>query len=1021
MNQAQQNENCQTVMTSVLQELQPLFTAIQKIQQNTVPLQLSRQQLPLFAAAWQPQPRQKVLMVDLSARQAAALHATLVAWAELFDTSDHWHLINGHLTDQERHGLVQTDLSRAVHHLMGASNQACFVVPASLADTSFPDHKKYEQASLRLTIGEKGALTALSARLVSMGFTRQGRAAEPGSFAVAGERITLNHPAIDGQYELSLYGNSLESLAHIKGGRRYAVSSITVPPVAFPETNAPWKKLTPYFSLIRPSFLTALHGHFTIETDALFPAHDFPFHPKPVAKVLRSQKTRAVFYDNFDRVNQSIRRHSGGPVLWCPSSLASQTVALASPSLVLVSEQALFPRHIPDVSPISYQKGIELIAQLTVGQPAVHSDHGVGIFEGLQQRAVSGSPQEYLVLRYAAGDALSVPVTYAHKVTPYIGSTIPKVQRLGGVFWHSVKAKARQDAERFASELLNIARRRAAVTRPALRLDRALDVAVDRSSGYTLTPDQERTWQEVASDLMRPQPMNRLLVGDVGFGKTEIALRAAAQAVASGRQVALLAPTTILVEQHGRTFASRLPHLEDRIVTLSRFASPALQKKIRQRLADGTVSVAIGTHALLSIHTRWHNLGLIIIDEEQRFGVRQKEHFKKIRAEVDVLSMSATPIPRTLSIALAGLQDLSLITTPPEGRQAIETIVGPDTDRQLARAIAEEMKRGGQIYVVAPRVRKLSEIEQRLRRLVPAARIARAHGKIESRELAAVMERLAAGQIDVLLSSNIIGSGIDLPNVNTIIVLQAPQFGLSELYQLRGRVGRRSARGFAYFLYGQNELSPAQRRRLAALTEAARLGSGWELARRDLEIRGAGNLLGAEQSGTVNTVGVQLYLDLIHDAIAEQSNEPHRRDINIELPLPAIIPAHYIANLQQRTRWYLRLSRAHSMDELAEQTEELERAFGPMPPETKNLIAILRLQHAAAAAGITAITADTITPPQQPAFQRVALKSHHLPRLLSRLATLGHGTVRNETFIIDVPSITPQFIATLTRSLQTAA
>lgn len=663
-----------------------------------------------------------------------------------------------------------------------------------------------------------------------------------------------------------------------------------------------------------------------------------------------------------------------------PVQFPTTTVPLAT--LQPMNTFDLPPFLVPSTSaaptaPISRESAFELIGSLEVGQPAVHIDHGIGIYEGMQRKSTNQVESEYIVLQYAAGDVLFVPVEFAHKVTPYIGEGTPTVHRLGGTVWAKTKRKAKEEAAAFAHELLKVAGERRRAQRPPYTLRPHVEEELTRTFPYELTPDQARTWQEVRHDMRSEHPIDRLIVGDVGFGKTEIAVRAARHVVENDRQVALIAPTTLLVQQHADTLRQRLPKIAKEIGVLSRFTSPAQARQLKQHIASGHIKIAIGTHALLSSSLAWPNLGLVIIDEEQKFGVRHKEHFKKLRASVDILSLSATPIPRTLAMALSGLRELSLIQTAPVGRQAVVTQIGPWTEHVLDRAIAAELARQGQTYIVAAKIAHLPFIQRYMSDRFPDARVGLAHGQLDSRRLASVMHDFDTGHLDILVSSNIVENGLDLPNANTLIVWNATYFGLADLYQLRGRVGRRDRQGFAYFFYQQQELTPLQRQRLASLTEASRLGQGWTIARRDLEIRGAGSLLGAKQHGAANEVGVQLYLDLINQAMQSTDSQPQagpRAEIN--LPLSSFLPASYIPSTSERAQWYQRLSRARVSD-LDTYAEQLAQRFGPLPEATQNLLLQLKLQHAAGAAGITKIDAVRITPPGDTPFFRVTLHASH--------------------------------------------
>lgn len=674
-------------------------------------------------------------------------------------------------------------------------------------------------------------------------------------------------------------------------------------------------------------------------------------------------------------------------------------------------------------SPINTAQGFELIGQLKTNHPAVHRDHGIGIYEGLQSRVINQQTKDYIVLRYAEGDTLSVPVEFAHKVTAYVGSGHPPIHRLSqAALWQKNKRQATADAAAFAKELLTIASHRQNSQRSPYQVSPSTENLLDTNFPYQLTPDQVAAWTEVKQDLLKNTPADRLIVGDVGFGKTEIALRAAYHVATSadlpaGRQVALIAPTTLLVQQHYDTFKNRFPQLSNQIGLLSRFVSPKEQKITKEKISSGALKIIIGTHALLDPKISWPNLSLIIIDEEQRFGVKQKEVLKKIRATADVISLSATPIPRTLSMSLTGLRDLSIISTPPAGRQSVKTSVAGEDNTVVTQAIQPELTRNGQVYVVAPHIRRLPALRQQIQRLFPSATTAIAHGQLPDQQLAAIMHQFDSGKIDILICSSIVENGLDLPNANTILVFQATHFGLSDLYQLRGRVGRRQRQGHAYFLYDPAKpLTSLQRQRLTAITENQRLGSGWDLARRDLEIRGAGNLLGSEQSGSVNTVGLQLYLDLLHEEI-NKANSPTgtltRQAVDISLPLTAIIPNNYIKNPDTRAKTYQQLTRAQSITDLNQRVSQLEITYGSLPLATQNLIAILKLQHTAAANGITSITTSRVTPPTQAPFYKLTLHTTNTPAVLQKLSKLGDWQVQAHSLTINQPHISQQLIQSM--------
>lgn len=692
------------------------------------------------------------------------------------------------------------------------------------------------------------------------------------------------------------------------------------------------------------------------------------------------------------------------------------------PPIIFPTEQQPLQEILPTytLSGLGRERAMELIGRLTPGKPAVHADHGIGVFEGLVQRMINGAQQEYLVLRYAEGDSISVPVPFAHKVSTYIGESAPGIYRLGGTLWSKTKHKAKEDAAAFAKELIEITKKRTAAQRTPYVIDQTIEHALNTSFGYTLTPDQKTVWEEVQQDMEQPYPMDRLVVGDVGFGKTELAIRAARHAVANGKQVAILAPTTLLVQQHVDTFKTRLPELQNSIFLLSRFTSTQDIKTAKQHLSENKPAIIIGTHAILSTSVPWKSLSLLVIDEEQRFGVQQKEQLKKYRSTVDILSLSATPIPRTLSMALSGLRSLSVIATAPQGRKDSETYVKKQTDTTLRDAITQELSRDGQVYIVAPKIRMLHMIQETVVALLPSARTAIAHAKLPDEQLSHIIREFDTGNIDILISSSIVENGLDLPNVNTMIVYNASHFGLAQLYQLRGRIGRRSRQGYAYFLYSQEKLTHLQRSRLSALTDACRLGSGWDIARHDLEMRGAGNLLGREQSGSPHEVGMQLYLDMV-DGRAEQ--EDIRADIHIHLP--AYIPPSYSEDTNERTAWYIRLSRSQTIQELHQKRNALQESYGPLPQEVHNLITIICLEIAATHAGITKITSKTISPIDEYPYVKIECVAKDPVKTLQKLSQIKNKNgspstwaIRDHTLSWKTDVITPGLVAQFTSVLE---
>ncbi len=1017
---SEQEKNCQPLVTEIRDVVDPYVAEVydsSSFSKTPPGLTLNRQQLLVFSALSAEKRKGVVLVVSARLRAAEKIRTELSVVSSFLSDNQTWHLIEGGLSLQEEAGDVVSNLSQTLHHFLRGTSKHSFVIPGHLLEHPFPSRAAYAENYISLHKHESNSLSRFIHSLIDRGYTRYPAAQEPGSFSVRGEQVDLILPTTE-RYTITFHGSVVEQIvqhwsAASGAARQQVLNAVTIPPTSFPPATTPLAELAAHYTTFIPhEFQTLLPEG--LEYDALETSHPFPL--TPTHKTPRS-RTVYVVYENHDRVATYANDHDLSSALLCQHELARVPLALEHERFALVTERALFKAEPPAPRP-DYQGGLLLAQNLTLSAPAVHTDHGIGIFEGLQTRVIDSRPKEYLILRYAAGDMLSVPVEYAHKVTPYIGEETPIIHRLGGTLWSKTRRRAQHDAEAFARELLGLAGERAGGAAERYTIYSDVKDSLEKTFPFTLTPDQEAALAAIEEDLQGPHFVDRLVVGDVGFGKTELALRAARHVIANGKQVALLAPTTLLVQQHADTAEQRFPDLKEKIGVLSRFASPTEQAATREKIAEGSLQLVIGTHALLTEKTKWHNLGLVIIDEEQRFGVKHKEHFKKIRATVDFLSLSATPIPRTLSMALSGLKELSVISTPPIGRKEVVTRVTRQHDAVLREALERELSRNGQAYVVAPHVRKLASLAHEVQKIAPKASIAVAHGQLTPAELARTMRQFDRGEVKILVTSSIIENGLDVPGANTIVVMQATHFGLSDLYQLRGRVGRRDRQGYAYFLYNQHELTAVQRRRLTALTEASRLGSGWSLAQRDLEIRGAGNLLGAEQSGTASQVGAQLYLDMVHEAIDQQRDGVVRRiDTEIKLPLVALIPHHYIANDDVRSRYYQQLSRAKKPEDIEKLAADLAAAYGELPPEVHNLILVLKLQHCAAAAGISEITTKKITPSDEDPYWRLVITTKKVTEVLQKLQPLGRWSVRNNILTHDLNAITPDFLKQLLSAL----
>ena len=603
--------------------------------------------------------------------------------------------------------------------------------------------------------------------------------------------------------------------------------------------------------------------------------------------------------------------------------------------------------------------------ELQAGDLVVHEQHGVGRYVEMVRRTVNGGEREYLILEYAAArrgqpaDRLYVPTDSLDQVTRYVGGEAPALNRLGGADWAKTKGRAKRAVKEIAAELIRLYAARTSAKGYAFSIDTPWQRELEDAFPYVETPDQLEAINEVKADMERPTPMDRVICGDVGYGKTEIAVRAAFKAVQDGKQVAILVPTTLLAQQHFVTFSDRMTQFPVNVRVLSRFNTPGEATSTVDGLREGTVDIVIGTHRLIQPSTRFHDLGLVIVDEEQRFGVEHKEYLKHLRAHVDVLTMSATPIPRTLEMSLTGIREMSTIATPPEERHPVLTFVGPYDDKQIAAAIRRELLREGQVFFVHNRVESIDRVTRRLADLVPEARIATAHGQMGENALEQVIVDFWEKRSDVLVCTTIVETGLDISNANTLIVERADALGLSQLHQLRGRVGRARERAYAYFLYPpERPLTETAHDRLATIAQHSDLGAGMYVAMKDLEIRGAGNLLGGEQSGHIAGVGFDLYVRLVGEAVAEYRGEAPEEvaEIKVDLPVNAHLPHDYVTSDRLRLEAYKRLAAADTEEKVAAVAEELRDRYGTLPEPVTNLIAVARFRALARRYGITEVS-----------------------------------------------------------------
>ena len=643
------------------------------------------------------------------------------------------------------------------------------------------------------------------------------------------------------------------------------------------------------------------------------------------------------------------------------------------------------------------------LSDLAPGSYLVHTDHGIGRFAGTQRIEGGDREREYLVLEYAEGDKLYVPTDQLDRVSPYTapGERVPTLTRLGSQEWGRSKARAKASTREMARELLALYAVREVAGGIAFSSDTPWQREMEDSFPYTETADQLQSIRDIKADMEAARPMDRLVCGDVGYGKTELALRAAFKAAMDGLQVAVLTPTTVLAQQHYTTFTQRLAPFPVRIEVLSRFRTPKDQQHVTERLAEGQVDICIGTHRLLQKDVSFKNLGLVIVDEEQRFGVAHKERLKSLRREADVLTLSATPIPRTLHMALSGVRDMSTIETPPEERLAIKTYVSEFSEELVREAVLREIDRGGQVFYLHNRVRTIEETALRVRRIVPEARISVGHGQMPEEDLERVMADFAGYGSDVLICTTIIEAGLDMPNVNTLIVDRADMLGLAQLYQLRGRVGRGANRAYAYLMVPrQYQITETAEKRLKTILAAAELGAGFRIAMRDLEIRGAGNILGAEQSGHIHAIGYDLYSQLLSQAVAELRAELDGggpptlpTEVKLDLPISAYIPLHYVPDLTTRLGVYQRLTRPLRREEIATLGDEIRDRFGPLPRAVRDLLFVVELRTLARGAGVEAVSRvgrEVVVQLREPvASARLALQ-----KSLGQTPRVGHSQIR---------------------------
>ncbi len=867
----------------------------------------------------------------------------------------------------------------------------------------FPSFESLEKDKIELKVGAKIQIFQVFEKLEELGYSSAlDNILQPGEFVRRGENLFIFPANSDECVRIELYDDLIEKIETIE--QQYSSNLENLEKIdIYPQKFAPASSLN-----YKISCECGFFDLFPQETDTLFISDDLDEEVKipanfPVLKFTTFPKEEENFFhlnffsvlpfytipDFVVDVKERLRRQfevvvvtkkmeqienifAENEIMWTeklqdktPSTV--KIISLEKKDFIPHSFQnndqkiiLLTDREIFQFRRTSRQKkaisgmNTDLILSLKPGNYVVHNDHGIALFEGTQRRHINEEmgEREYLKLAYAENDKLFVPVESAEKLTKYIGEENPRLTRLGASDWQRVQSKLKQEAEKIAKDLLKLYAARELVKGVAFEPDDEMMREFYDSFPYELTPGQAQTWQEIRLDMENSRPMDRLVCGDVGFGKTEMAMRAAFKAFRSGMQAVILAPITILAEQHYESFMKRIKdkNYGVNIALLSRFQSKAEQNKILKDLEFGLIDILIGTHRILSDDIKFKKLGLVVIDEEQRFGVKQKEKLRKIAKGVDLLTMTATPIPRTLNMSLNKLKDISTITTPPPGRLPVITEVRKYNLNLIRERILFEKNRGGQVYFLHNQVQTIEGMANQMRSLMPEIKFIVAHGQLKPEELEMRIKSFKKGEADVLIASTIIENGIDLPNANTLIVNRAEKFGLSQLYQLRGRVGRSRTQSYAYFLYHGQKLELAAKKRLRAIVEANELGSGFQIAMRDLEIRGAGEILGASQSGTIKTAGISHFIRLLNKTVEEMrsgevSTEIEEEvNISVELPLSAYIPVDFIPDENERIQTYQELASSVDEKELREFMIDLKEDFGELPQEVENLAKIIRMK-----------------------------------------------------------------------------
>ncbi len=872
-------------------------------------------------------------------------------------------------------------------------------------DAELPSFKELSEQALTVSAGKEVDFTKLFSALIELGYEHaDDRELSVGEYRRTGDTLDIFPAGESAPFRITSEYGKIEDIHEIvESEKKRKHTSITLYPLTWGDTETLTKQFPKKSVLVTDeqeelelktdadrvtitSFPESDSNHIHLRYLSVLKFYTLPDFVNDVRDKLQQNWTITIVSKRADELKGVLKEESitflhapdrrpGAITVVTAEQDELLPHSLQNPDLkcALITDREIFSLR-KEAKQRSIQRlALDFITSLQPGDYVVHMEHGIGRFEGMTTKVVDDVEREYLEITYAENDKLFVPVDQADKLSKFVHEEgeEPVLTRLGSNEWKKITKKVSEETQKTAKELLEIYAKRAKAKGHAYPTDSEVQRKFDDAFPYTETPGQIKAIEDIKRDMESGHPMDRLVCGDVGFGKTEVAMRAAFKAAISGKQVAFLAPITILADQHYKSLVKRMEGFGLRIDMLSRFRSNAEQQETLRKMAHGEVDIVVGTHRLLQDDIVFSNLGLLIIDEEQRFGVKQKEKIKELRASVDILTMTATPIPRTLNMGLHKLRDITTITTPPPGRLPIITEVRKYSDALVREAIMKEVERGGQVYVLHNRVETIDAFAQKLRALVPGATFVVTHGQLKPEVLEERIVDFKNGKFHVLVSSTIIENGIDLPRANTLIVNEAEKFGLSQLYQLRGRVGRGTVQAYSYFLYHSQRLKDDAKKRLRAIVEASELGSGFQIAMRDLEIRGAGEILGASQSGNMQTVGVSHYLRMLKNAMEELKaggkgvEDDMPSTIEIILPFEALIPSFYIPDEQEKISTYQKLAGAEDEAILADFTGDLREEYGPLPKQSENLLEVIKLKMACRRAGVMRVKMDNVSPTQR--------------------------------------------------------